>query len=445
MSVLWESAVWARHNVPNRKAVAAGRMIRIVIATSSVERSSQHNALSWSGNPVCSHRHRLKNIATLGLAEPLRHWQNYQLSGLACLVKYVDAMTSRYLYVCLHILLCSLPLIARENSDVIIMKNGDRFTGEIKEISSGVVYVSLDYVDGTISIQWSKVAKLESRQQFIVKSQDGSVHSGTLNTIDKSSPQQVGTEIEITDNANNKVVLERSTIVRVDQTSEKVFRRFNGAINVGSTYSKGNQSAQYNLGAETAYLEERWQADAAFNSNLSTSSGTNASSRNQLNVNALRLLPWRNYFYFGKGSFLQSSEQEIRLQSNLGVGIGRFLKNTNRTRVSIIGGLAWQSTDYKQSLVPVSRQNIAAALIGANISVFRFKRTNLDVTATMVPGISDPGRIFFDTNATYYVKLFKNFSWNASFYGNWDTQPPGKLPGSDYGSTSGISWTFGNR
>jgi hypothetical protein len=35
-------------------------------------------------------------------------------------------------------------------------------------------------------------------------------------------------------------------------------------------------------------------------------------------------------------------------------------------------------------------------------------------------------------------------SWNISFYGNWDNRPPGNLPGSNYGTSSGLAWTFGS-
>jgi len=48
-------------------------------------------------------------------------------------------------------------------------------------------------------------------------------------------------------------------------------------------------------------------------------------------------------------------------------------------------------------------------------------------------------------NATYYVKLTGNLSWNVSFYGNWDSRPPDGLSDSDYGSSSGLSWKFGNK
>jgi hypothetical protein len=47
-------------------------------------------------------------------------------------------------------LLFSVPLFAREKNDVIVMKNGDRFTCEIKGLSDGVLSVKASYVDGTM-------------------------------------------------------------------------------------------------------------------------------------------------------------------------------------------------------------------------------------------------------------------------------------------------------
>ena len=41
--------------------------------------------------------------------------------------------------------------------------------------------------------------------------------------------------------------------------------------------------------------------------------------------------------------------------------------------------------------------------------------------------------------------IIGDLSWNFSFYGSWDSQPPATLPKSDYGTSSGLSWTFGNR
>jgi hypothetical protein len=329
-------------------------------------------------------------------------------------------------------------LFARDNSDVLVMKNGDRLTCQVKGLDEGVLYIGLDYAVQTISVQWSKVARLESKQLFIVKLQDGTVYRGTLKTAETFAGQPVKIQIPEED-----VEIDTSQIVGVSETSEKFWQRFNGQLNFGAIYSKGNESTQYSFGAQTEYLRERWSAQASLNSTLSSSSGTSASTRNLLSLSGSHLLPWKNYFYSGLGSFLQSSAQGITLQTTAGAGLGRYLRNSNQTKISVLGGVAWQSTNYQQSIIPVGTQNLAAAVITADANLFRFNKTSLGVTATLFPGLSEPGRVRFNTNVTYYVKLFSNLSWNLSFYGNWDNRPPAAFSSSDYGSSSGLSWTFG--
>ena len=79
-------------------------------------------------------------------------------------------------------LLLAAPLFAREKSDVIIMKNGDRLTCEIKSLDANTLFISLDYILNAQSVDWSKVDHVESKQLFIVKTQDGLVYTGALST-----------------------------------------------------------------------------------------------------------------------------------------------------------------------------------------------------------------------------------------------------------------------
>ena len=341
------------------------------------------------------------------------------------------------------VLFLAVPIFAREKTDVIVMKNGDHLTGEVKGLDAGVLYVNMDYILGTSSVQWSKIDHIESKQLFLVKTEDGSVYTGTLSTAEISGGRPV--KIEVSETPEHKVTIDRAQIVQMDETSENFWRRFNGSINSGITYSKGNQATQYNLSSDVEYPRERWAAGANLNSTLSSSTGSNTSTRNSLGLNYLRLLRWNNWFYAGLGNFLQSSEQNIRLQTNLGAGIGRYLKNTNHATISLLGGMGWQNTSYDQAAFPQPSQNVAVAVIGANAKFFRFNKTKLDVTAVVFPALSQPGRVYFNMNTSYYVKIFSNLTWNVSFYGNWDNQPPAHFSGSDYGTSSGLGWTFGNR
>jgi hypothetical protein len=340
------------------------------------------------------------------------------------------------------VLLCltTSQLFARDKTDVLVMKNGDHITCEVKGLDAGVLYISIDYVDGTTSVDWSKVARLESKQLFVVKTEDGSVYTGELRTEETAATRPIQIKVLL---GEQEEVVNGSQVIRMVATSDKFWERFNGNVNFGVIYSKGNQSTQFSLGSNTVYVRDRWNAGYNFDSNLSATSGVNTSTRNALALTAFHLLPPKNWLYGGVGGFLQSSEQGISLQTLLGGGIGRYLKNTNRANLMVLGGVAWQNTNYQRTKVPIGREQTADALIYAKASFFRFSKTNFHSTVMLLPALSDPGRLRFNTNLTYYVKLFGKVDWNASFYGNWDTQPPLGLSGSDYGTSSGLSWSFG--
>jgi hypothetical protein len=52
----------------------------------------------------------------------------------------------------LAIILAVTPLHAREKSDVIVMKNGDKITCEVKGLASDTLYISVDYILNTCNI-----------------------------------------------------------------------------------------------------------------------------------------------------------------------------------------------------------------------------------------------------------------------------------------------------
>jgi hypothetical protein len=341
------------------------------------------------------------------------------------------------------VLYLPLPIFAQEKTDTLVMKNGDRFTCEIKGLSDGVLSVKLSYVDGTISVQWSQVEHLESSRLFLVQTESGAVYTGKLSTTGESKDPPI--KIQIAEAPNREVEVPRRQIVGLSQTSEGFWHRFNGGINTGLLYSKGNESLQYNLSSELDYERERWSSGASFNSSFASNSGASLSTRNQTDLNTLRLLRWNNWFYAGNASFLQSSVQEITRQTTLGAGVGRFIKKTNRAKIYVLGGFGWQNTIYQQDTTDQGTQNSAVAFVATEIKAFKFKKTNVDITATLLPVLNQPGRVRFNTNAAYYIKIASDLSWNVSFYGNWDSQPPAHLSGSDYGSSSGLTWTFGNK
>jgi hypothetical protein len=351
-------------------------------------------------------------------------------------------VNTRMLLLC-SVLILATPLGAREKTDVLVMRNGDHLTCEIKNLDSDVLNIKLDYALGTISVDWSKVDHIESQQLFIVKTQDGLVYTGKLST--SAAPGTRPTTIEVLEPSSQTVSLAKTQISEMLETAENFFQRFNGQIGLSSIYNRGNQSAQYNLSSDVNYPRERWSASAAYSSNFSSSNGTSISTRNEVDLSAQRLLRWNNWYYTGLAEFLQSSQNGITLESTYGGGIGRYLKNTGRTSISLTGGFGWQQINFQQSVRTAPTEHVTSALIATQVKLYYFDRTNLDLSAMLLPALSDPGRVHFNLNFSYYVKLWRNLNWNISLYGNWDNRPPPGFSGSDYGTSSGLSWKFGNR
>lgn len=279
---------------------------------------------------------------------------------------------------------------------------------------------------------------------FLVQTEDGTVYTGKLSTVTTSSERPMS--IQVASAPEKEVEISQHQLVKLDETAMSFRQRFNGTISTGIQYSKGNQTTQYNVASEVEYPRERWSGQASVNSSFASSSGASSvATRNQGDLSVKRLLRWNNWFYSGTGDFLQSSVQAINVQTTLGAGIGHYLLNSNQASLYVLGGFAWQNANYSTHTAGYGAQNAAAALVSSELKVFRFKRTDLDISAVVLPGISEPGRVRTNVNASYYIKFFGELRWNLSFYGNWDNQPPPTLSGSDYGTSSGLSWTFGNR
>jgi hypothetical protein len=226
------------------------------------------------------------------------------------------------------------------------------------------------------------------------------------------------------------------------QTSDSFWKRLTVKFDSGLMFTKGNNTTQYNVGSEVYLRRDLWSGQAIISSVLSKSSGTTTSTRNQASLRGLRYIGQDRWFYSTGIDFLQSSQQGINLQTTLGGGIGRFLADTNRVRFSLTAGLALQTTRYQSADESPGPTNALAGLFGTDLHVFQFKKTSLDITASVLPVLTQWGRVRSNVNASYSIQMIPNLWLRLSYYGNWDNQPPPNFSGSDYGTSTTITWTF---
>ena len=112
------------------------------------------------------------------------------------------------------------------------------------------------------------MARVESSQLFIVHVQDGSIYEGTIRTPETPTKQPM--KIEVLRPEEKPTPLRFANVVELAPTSELLWRRFSGNIDTGLIYTKGNDTTQYNAGADLRVRGEHWRVVAGYISTFST-------------------------------------------------------------------------------------------------------------------------------------------------------------------------------
>jgi len=77
-------------------------------------------------------------------------------------------------------LLLACPLFGKRKDDVVVMTNGDKFTGEIKSLQYGELVFKSDYMKDSVHLDWKKVKTLQSKDTFIISLTNGTRVTGLI-------------------------------------------------------------------------------------------------------------------------------------------------------------------------------------------------------------------------------------------------------------------------
>jgi hypothetical protein len=328
---------------------------------------------------------------------------------------------------------------ARAKKDVIQFKNGDRITCEIIKLEKGYLYVKLDYADGTVSIDWSKIAHVESPQNFVLADRGGERYTGTLErTLEEQPPDELKVRVA---GASASQTLSGNDVVEVIRTDTSFWQNLHGGMDVGFNFTKQQNRAQYNFDSNSLFARPKWSVGAEYESSFS-GGGNNSTLRNDLRLTGTRQLRSPRNFILGIAEFLQSDEQQLDLRTTLGGAAGHIFSITNNSLIAAYSGVVWNREHYSSEATVGQTGDSAEAVLGTQLNFFRFKTTNFLVSARVYPSLTDPGRTRFDLNSSLKLRVAKDLYWQVGYYLNVDSRPPQNLPKTDYGSTSSLGWTF---
>jgi len=324
------------------------------------------------------------------------------------------------------------PLFAAK-TDVLVLKNGDRITGEIKSLENGILKYSTDHM-GTLSIEWPGVLHFSSSQHFEIEMEDGNKYFGTFLETDEEGNLTLLGPVE---SYSLKVI----NIVAMKPIGQNLKDQIDAGINLGYSYSKAQTTQQINLSGYLILRKLGVVNSLSASSIISSRKETPTTSRADLEFRRDRSLKKPKLFYslFAMGQ--ENQELGLNLRLSAGSGLGKYLVHNNRSSFNLMAGLNITREDYENS---ETTENLEIQLgLRYDLFIFSDPETNLIIDWKVLPSVSNWGRVRSELSTRITHELFKDFTVNLELSGSYDSSPPEEAPEEvDYSIVTSVGWKY---
>ena len=326
---------------------------------------------------------------------------------------------------------------ATNKDDVVILKNGDRLTGEIKGLQRGELRIKADYMAEAVRLDWARIERLESKSTFIISLVDGKLFTNVMRLLPSNSNEVSNFVIG---SAAGELRVPQLDVVRILPAEPGFWRRLEGAIDFGLSFTSGNDQYQTSLTATTTYRTGNNSFTAGIDSSFSGQPEGDSTTRKQFTFDYRRQLTPR-YYVGGLFDLLQSDQQSLNLRTSIGGLVGRNLRQTESSRLSVFAGLVGTREHYSNVLGKPETTN-ADALAGVDLNIFHFKTTDISSRFSLFPSLTTPGRMRLQATSNLQIKIAKDLYWGFHLYENFDSKPPVRADKNDLGISTSLGWKF---
>ncbi len=338
----------------------------------------------------------------------------------------------------IFLILLSFHLASAKNTDdIVILKNGDRLTGELKSLQRGELKFKADYMAEAVRLDWSQVQSIESKSTFLISLVDGKLFTDVLRLVPSNSPTLANFVIG---SAREAVRVQQLEVLRILPADARFWSRLEGSIDFGLSYTSGNEQYQTDLSATATYRKGDNSYTASGESSFSGQPQGTSTKRNQFVFDYRKQL---NEHWYGGGllEFLRSDQQSLDLRTSVGGLVGRNLVRSESTLFSVFGGVVGTRERYTAELEKPHTTN-ADAMAGVDFATFKFNRTDLRSRFSLFPSLTTPGRTRLQLTSNVKFKIVKDLWWGFNVYENYDSKPPVRADKNDLGISTSLSWKF---
>jgi hypothetical protein len=317
-------------------------------------------------------------------------------------------------------------------TDVVTLVNGDRITGEIEVLDRGQLQFKTDDA-GTIMIQWVKIVRLEAIRQFELVTSDGRRFLGSLGPTDEGRLLIV--------EAGGVDSLPIPDVTGITPIGESFWKKLDGSLGAGFTYTKSSGVAQTNLASDTVFRRPAFSLELTGAATLTQQSDHSRSDQGSVDFEYVRYRG-RHWLAGGSGRLETNESLGLALRSQVGGLVGYRFVNTNRAQLVLGGGAV---VNREQGVDTAPTENVEG-MLSLKVSYYTYDRpkTTFDATVQYYPSLSEWGRQRLQTNASVKRELWRDFYIGLNGYDTFDSAPPtSSAANNDIGIVGSVSWTYG--
>ncbi len=321
---------------------------------------------------------------------------------------------------------------AAVKTDILMLKNGDRITGEVRSLERGRLTFKTDDM-GTLEIEWDKVASVTATATFEIEMLAGTQIYGALEPGPQAGVLSVATATGVLD-------LNVLAIGRLSRLGETLWGRIDGSIDLGASYTSSTELFMLDFAAAADYERPRYKISSNLNATFTTQTDVEDTRRANLGLGFLGRLPKR-WFYSGDGLMEQNQELGFDLRSSLAGSLGRYLVQGRRDELQSALGISVNRE------VPAEGDAQTNAELVLSIGYYRFSydfpNVDISVNLSIYESLNDWGRTRVEADASIRREMLKDFYVTLRAYESYDSEPATDgAPNNDFGLTFALGWSF---
>ena len=332
-------------------------------------------------------------------------------------------------------LLCltCLPAMAAK-TDIVVLKNGDKITGEVKSLLRGKLQFSTDSM-GTVAIEWEDIQTVISDTSQSVELANGQRFFGPLTKSENSEMVAINTE-------QGQVGVGIMDVVTMYPVETGFWQRLDLRASLGFSWDKASSVGKYNVGLTTEFRDPDSLTRGGFSAEVTTQEGVEDTRRANANINHLRFRENKRFTsYFG--TLESNKELGIDLRALAGIGYGWIPIRSNNNWFLLTAGI-----DINHEIPVEGEEETNLEGVGVvSYEYFRYSEPerNLKSTLSVFPSITDFGRWRAEFNTDLDIEFVKDFFWVFSVFASYDSSPLSEdedTSKSDYGVISSLAYEW---